>query len=620
MTQEFDTRWDEVLLSMSKKYIGWNLGKSVQLENTWVRATQNRIGIVRHGDSSEVIGSQLSKVVNHGEKENSQKLRLRNFWRWAWENWNRSGDKESKGTVRRWRRKRSVTSGKKKASVQKETDAVSVMNPKIARKNQNTAPPRLLNQPYHEVKRVSKKRSIQGKSNHGSILRQPCRFFWRVLARDRLVNIVILPSVIYKTETGCKAGDKCLFPHHKVDEQPNNKPKKGHYSLQKKDRKRRQECSGFCENCTTIGLRLARLGNIGFSKRQTILGKPDAESLERNSKATIHQVYATSCEYPGKERTIVGKTKCQSSSSAKSQRYEIWGPGPDETERQQRCSRSKAWNLAKNIYKLREKDQVTFYSRMEEWVLWAASTKEPEEREFAVDSGASMHMVSKKDLNSAELETMRTSRSPTTVMTANCEVQTREEATVLCQAIGLIRQSYASWRNSRSSFFGKTLRGSWVYTPLHQRSKTTSRQKWKKDWLQCIKLCAMRCPSFKNEFLYNAHTYFIIIFITGFRVWCQQIHRKSSTRKKWKYESGAAGNPLHHPQKLQTIIKMKDAKKYNAIYCMNCRTGCRISGRIWSMNVVLQSQGETLRLRIKTLPVLLRNCQWSREQSGTRFG
>ena len=45
---------------------------------------------------------------------------------------------------------------------------------------------------------------------------------------------------------------------------------------------------------------------------------------------------------------------------------------------------------------------------------------------IVVSSVASMHMVSKKDLNSAELET---SRSPTTVMTANGEVQTREEAT-----------------------------------------------------------------------------------------------------------------------------------------------------------------------------------------------
>ena len=41
-----------------------------------------------------------------------------------------------------------------------------------------------------------------------------------------------------------------------------------------------------------------------------------------------------------------------------------------------------------------------------------------------------MQMVSEKDLDSAELETMRTSRSPTTVMTASGEVQTREEATV----------------------------------------------------------------------------------------------------------------------------------------------------------------------------------------------
>ena len=42
-------------------------------------------------------------------------------------------------------------------------------------------------------------------------------------------------------------------------------------------------------------------------------------------------------------------------------------------------------------------------------------------------SGASMHMVSKRDFNSAELETMRISRSPTTVMTANGEVQTRDK-------------------------------------------------------------------------------------------------------------------------------------------------------------------------------------------------
>ena len=49
-----------------------------------------------------------------------------------------------------------------------------------------------------------------------------------------------------------------------------------------------------------------------------------------------------------------------------------------------------------------------------------------------------MRMVIKRDLNSAELETVRTSRSPTTVMTANGEVQTREEAMVYVKELDLL--------------------------------------------------------------------------------------------------------------------------------------------------------------------------------------
>ena len=66
--QEFDTKWDQVLLSMSK-IIRWYPGKSVQVEDTWVWSTQYRIRIVRHGDSSEGIGSQPTKVENHGAEE-----------------------------------------------------------------------------------------------------------------------------------------------------------------------------------------------------------------------------------------------------------------------------------------------------------------------------------------------------------------------------------------------------------------------------------------------------------------------------------------------------------------------------------------------------------------------
>ena len=47
-----------------------------------------------------------------------------------------------------------------------------------------------------------------------------------------------------------------------------------------------------------------------------------------------------------------------------------------------------------------------------------------------MDSGASMHMISKKDLNDAEMDTSTKSCSLTTVITANGKVQTHEEATV----------------------------------------------------------------------------------------------------------------------------------------------------------------------------------------------
>ena len=109
----------------------------------------------------------------------------------------------------------------------------------------------------------------------------------------------------------------------------------------------------------------------------------------------------------------------------------------EETERQERCARGDAWRLAKNICKVREKDKATFFSPTDEWSLPAASTMKPEEREFVVDSGASMHVVSRRDLNSAESDAVKVSESPTTVVPANGEVQTKEEATVYVKELDL---------------------------------------------------------------------------------------------------------------------------------------------------------------------------------------
>ena len=109
----------------------------------------------------------------------------------------------------------------------------------------------------------------------------------------------------------------------------------------------------------------------------------------------------------------------------------------EETEWQERCAREAPWRLAKNILKMKEKHKTAFFSPSENWCLPSPSTIKPEEREFVVDFGASMHMISIKDLNSAELETVTTWRSPTTVIAADGEVQTHEEATVCVKELDI---------------------------------------------------------------------------------------------------------------------------------------------------------------------------------------
>ena len=73
----------------------------------------------------------------------------------------------------------------------------------------------------------------------------------------------------------------------------------------------------------------------------------------------------------------------------------------EETEWQEQGACEAAWKLVKSVLKLKEKNKATFFSLSENSCP----------RDFVLDSGASMHMTSKKDLNSAALTT---SRSPMT--------------------------------------------------------------------------------------------------------------------------------------------------------------------------------------------------------------
>ena len=69
----------------------------------------------------------------------------------------------------------------------------------------------------------------------------------------------------------------------------------------------------------------------------------------------------------------------------------------EDTEWQEQGAREAAWRLAKSVLKLKEHERATFFSHSENRCLLVSSHK-TEEREFVVDSRASMHMISRKRL------------------------------------------------------------------------------------------------------------------------------------------------------------------------------------------------------------------------------
>ena len=95
-----------------------------------------------------------------------------------------------------------VTSGKKKASVRKQTNAVSGMRVTIVHNNQTTMPPHLLSHPCNEVEVCRRKEVFKAKVTMVPFSNNREDIIWRGLARDRFVNIGILPSVKFTNRNG----------------------------------------------------------------------------------------------------------------------------------------------------------------------------------------------------------------------------------------------------------------------------------------------------------------------------------------------------------------------------------------------------------------------------------
>ena len=82
--------------------------------------------------------------------------------------------------------------------------------------------------PTQRGRSASRKKNLKSRSPSAKINRQLCKGFLKGICTKLPCDSWHPPECqFHKSESGCKFGNKCSFPHRNVEEQPNKKPKEG---------------------------------------------------------------------------------------------------------------------------------------------------------------------------------------------------------------------------------------------------------------------------------------------------------------------------------------------------------------------------------------------------------
>ena len=173
---EFDTRWDEVSLSMSKIPSDDILESLYKLR---IRESDQLTTVLELGDleiHQKISKPDYQKVENHGEKMYRSETTFTKLWRQAWENWNRSSGYESQVSTWCWKRtKRMLSTESKRTGVREEIVVVSGTM-RISVQDRHQSPLLPLN---HQQKKyggsTSRRECLRGRSPPWKLARQPCR-------------------------------------------------------------------------------------------------------------------------------------------------------------------------------------------------------------------------------------------------------------------------------------------------------------------------------------------------------------------------------------------------------------------------------------------------------------
>ena len=173
--QEFDSKWDGILLSMTK---------------------------IPSDDISEKFGARNGNyernavVKNQGTKQREQRI-LGDCWQWKTNGQCTEGDN---------------------CSFRHDDNKRAKMT------QPNPSPSSFMQQ---NERKPSRTRSPRGKSPSGRMSRWPCKDYLRGTCNNSFCEKWHPPECLYyKTKSGCRFGEKCSFAHRQVDEQPSKRSKK----------------------------------------------------------------------------------------------------------------------------------------------------------------------------------------------------------------------------------------------------------------------------------------------------------------------------------------------------------------------------------------------------------
>ena len=201
--------------------IWWHLGRIVQFKNTWVWETQDRIGIVQYGVSSEESRTWLSQIEDNGEKKYRAEFEAKNG------NYETNAVVKNQVTKQREQRTPGYCWQWKTNGQCSKGDTCSFRHD-INKRAKTTQPnPSPSSSTRQSVRNAPRTRSLRGRSPSGRMSRLPCKDYLIGTCTNSFCEKVASSRMrVPQVREWMQIWEKCSNAHRQVDEQPSKRSKK----------------------------------------------------------------------------------------------------------------------------------------------------------------------------------------------------------------------------------------------------------------------------------------------------------------------------------------------------------------------------------------------------------